>query len=137
MTKNTLTANKPVIVVRQADYGRLIALAQASMDKDLDVGDELMAELERATVVVDDAAAHRTIQMGSTATYQSVSGQPRTVTLVYPGEANIEEGRISILTPIGVALLGLSKSQSISWVARDGTTHTLKVVSVGKKGSPD
>ena len=137
MTKNTLTANKPVIVVRQADYGRLIALAQASMDKDLDVGDELMAELERATVVADDAAAHRTIQMGSTATYQSVSGQPRTVTLVYPGEANIEEGRISILTPIGVALLGLSKSQSISWVARDGTTHTLKVVSVGKKGSPD
>lgn len=132
MTKSTLTSNKPVILVRQADYGRLTALAQASMDKDMAVGDELMAELERATVVVDDAAAQRTIQMGSTATYRTGTSEPRNVTLVYPGEANIEENRISILTPVGVALLGLSKAQSISWVARDGTTHTLKVVSVGK-----
>lgn len=132
MTKSTLTANKPAIVVRETDYGRLTALAQASMDKDMAVGDELMAELERATIVIDGAAAQRTIQMGSTATYQTGTSEPRTVILVYPGEANIEENRISILTPIGVALLGLSKAQSISWVARDGTTHTLKVMSVGK-----
>ena len=130
MSENTLTANKPVIVVREADYARLTALAQASMDKDLAVGDELMAELERATVAVDEVASRRTIQMGSTATYKSGSTEARTVTLVYPGEANIEEGRISILTPIGVALLGLSKGQSISWTARDGATHRLKVIAV-------
>jgi regulator of nucleoside diphosphate kinase len=131
-TKGTLTVNKPTIFVRESDYGRLTALAQASVNKDMAVGDELMAELERATVVADGAAAQRTIQMGSTATYQTGTNEPRTVTLVYPGEANIEENRISILTPIGAALLGLSKGQSINWVARDGTTHTLKVMSVGK-----
>lgn len=70
-TKGTLTVNKPTIFVRESDYGRLTALAQASVNKDMAVGDELMAELERATVVADGAAAQRTIQMGSTATYQT------------------------------------------------------------------
>ncbi|EPE94727.1 nucleoside diphosphate kinase regulator [Rhizobium grahamii] len=132
MNRNTPTSSKPVIAIREADYGRLTALAQVTIDKDLAVGDELMAELERATVIVGEVAACRTIQMGSTTTYKTGTSEPRTVTLVYPGEADIEANRISVLTPIGVALLGLSKGQSISWIARDGTTHTLKVVSVGK-----
>ena len=130
MNSETLAVSKPNIIVRESDYARLTALAQSSMDKDLALGEELMGELEWAAVVVDDAAASQTIQMGSTATYTTENGQMRTVTLVYPGEANIETSRISILTPIGVALLGLSETQSINWIARDGLSHALTVTKI-------
>ncbi|MBB6486860.1 nucleoside diphosphate kinase regulator [Rhizobium lusitanum] len=129
------TANavgKPPIIVRSADYARLIALAQASMDRETVVGDELMAELERASVMVDESAVRQTVQMGSTATYTTANGEARTVTLVYPGEADIEENKVSILTPIGVALLGLSKGQTINWIARDGHVRVLSIIDVGR-----
>ena len=52
------------------------------------------------------------------------------VTLVYPADANIDAGKISVLTPIGTALIGLSVGQSIGWSARDGRSHRLAVLSV-------
>ncbi len=123
-------AGKPPIFVRSADYARLVALAQAAMERESAVADELMAELERASVMVDEPALRQTVQIGTTATYTIASGESRTVTLVYPGEANIEENKVSILTPIGVALLGLSEGQSIHWIARDGDVRVLSVTEV-------
>ncbi|GEP07041.1 hypothetical protein MOX02_50790 [Methylobacterium oxalidis] len=52
------------------------------------------------------------------------------VTLVYPGEADIGQARISVLTPVGAALLGLSKGQSISWTTRTGAGKQLTVLDV-------
>ncbi|MFJ6327335.1 MULTISPECIES: nucleoside diphosphate kinase regulator [unclassified Rhizobium] len=130
MNDTTHAVGKPPIIVRNTDYARLIALAQASMERESVVGDELMAELERASVIGDESAMRQTIQMGSTATYTTENGEARTVILVYPGEANIEENRVSILTPIGVALLGLSKGQTINWVTRDGHIRVLSVTDV-------
>ena len=43
------------------------------------------------------------------------SGERREVTLVYPGRADIGAGMISVLTPVGTALLGLRVGQSIDW----------------------
>jgi regulator of nucleoside diphosphate kinase len=56
------------------------------------------------------------------------------VTLVLPGGADIAEGKVSVLTPIGAALIGLSTGQSIDWTARDGRTHRLTVEHVEKLG---
>ena len=69
--------------------------------------------------------------MGSHVRYATETGEVREVTLVYPGEADISAGRISVLTPIGAALIGLSSGQSIDWRARDGRVHRLVVQSVG------
>jgi regulator of nucleoside diphosphate kinase len=68
--------------------------------------------------------------MGSTLRYTSDLGEDRQVTLVYPGEADIAEGKISILTSIGAALIGLSSGQSIDWTTRDGRVHRLRVETV-------
>ncbi len=68
--------------------------------------------------------------MGSTVEYESDIEGARTVTLVFPGEADIALSRVSILTPIGTALLGLSPGQSIGWTARDGRRHQLTILSV-------
>ena len=54
------------------------------------------------------------------------------MTLVYPPEANIDAGRISVATPIGTALLGLAEGQSIDWTARDGRKQRLTVVAVAR-----
>ena len=58
------------------------------------------------------------------------SGADRTVELVYPKEADISAGRISILTPIGAGLIGLRAGQSIHWPDRDGKERWLRIISV-------
>jgi regulator of nucleoside diphosphate kinase len=60
----------------------------------------------------------------------------RRVTVVYPLEDDIAPGNISLLAPIGTALIGLSQGQSIDWTARDGRRHRLTVVSVEPPAAP-
>ena len=89
------------------------------------------AELARARLASDDALPANTVQMGSTVTYEA-DGRSRQVTLVYPANANIDAGCISVATPIGTALLGLSEGQSIEWTARDGRRQQLTIVAVSQ-----
>ena len=60
------------------------------------------------------------------------SHQLRDVKLVLPAEANIAEGRISILTPMGAALYGLSAGDSINWPDRTGNTRPIRIVRVAE-----
>ena len=56
------------------------------------------------------------------------SGTELTVTLVYPGDADASTGRISILAPVGSALIGLSVGDTIEWQLPNGRTKTLRIV---------
>ncbi len=123
---------KPNIVVSEVDYERLMGLASNASERFEEIAEELMAELDRAKVVAPKRIPENVVQMGSTVEFRSNDGQERRVTLVYPGEADIAKGRISILTPIGTALIGLAPGQSISWVARDGKQHELSVLNVSR-----
>lgn len=123
----------PVIQLSQGEHVRLTTLANAAMVKNPDVADELLAELERARIVAESKLADTVVRMGSTVTY-SAEDVERRVTLVYPGEADIGAGRISVLTPVGAALIGLKEGQSIDWKARDGRTHRLTVLKVERAG---
>jgi regulator of nucleoside diphosphate kinase len=121
---------KPAISISRSDYQGLSRLAQSYAARNPDVADALLAELDRARVVEDARIASETVRMGSTLRFTSDLGEDMRVTLVFPAEADIAEGKISILTPIGAALIGLSAGQSIDWTARDGRIHRLKVESV-------
>jgi len=70
------------------------------------------------------------VRMGSTLSYTADEGEPQKVTLVFPVEADIEKGKISVTTPVGTALIGLSVGQSIDWTDRSGKSHRLKVIAV-------
>ena len=136
MTK-TMTAarrkgadTKPRIVVSEADHGRLMRLADSLYDNAPELADALIGELERAAVKPAGKVPTDTAQMGSAVEYETGDGQTRRVILVYPGEAEISAGKVSILTPIGTALIGLSPGQSIDWTARDGRAHRLTVLAV-------
>lgn len=130
MTSKNANRRKPAISVSDADFPRLMRLAEAIADQSPELADELLEELERARVVKAARLSDSVVRMGSTVTYSSDDGQHKTVTLVFPVEADIARGRVSILTPIGTALLGLSPQQSIEWTARDGRRHRLTVESV-------
>jgi len=121
------TKRKPNIRISETDHSRLTALASTSMTENPEVSEELLDELDRAKVVADSSIAAEVVQMGSTVTYKASTNDTKTVKLVFPGEADISEGKISVLTPIGTALIGLSIGQSISWTARNGRRHELTI----------
>ncbi|MBO6900376.1 MAG: nucleoside diphosphate kinase regulator [Rhizobiaceae bacterium] len=130
MASETKKGRKPPITLTRSDHERLFRLAQSYSTRNHDVAEVLMEELDRARVVKDDHNRSDFVRMGSTLRFTSDLGEDRTVTLVFPAEADIAEGKISILTPIGAALIGLSAGQSIDWASRDGRVHRLTVESV-------
>lgn len=138
MAPQTTKRRKPAIAITRTDHERLSRLAESVSARNPTVADELFAELDRARIVADGSLAHKVVRMGSTLSFSTGEGESRKVTLVFPGEADIAEGKISILTPIGAALIGLSAGQSIDWAARDGRTHRLTVEEVQAPGvSPE
>jgi regulator of nucleoside diphosphate kinase len=130
MLDTTQARRKPDIVIRDTDHARLSALAEGLLDKRPEIAGELLAEVERATVVPMARFPSNAVAMGSTVTYKTEDQTLHRVTLVYPDEADIAEGRISILTPVGTALMGLSEGQSMTWTTRDGRTRRLSVLRV-------
>ena len=128
-SESTLHHAKPKIVVSDVDEKRLNGLATAVADRMPELADELLGELDRAKIVSQRTMPANVVQMGSAVEYAADDGQRR-VTLVYPGEADIAQGKISILTPIGTALIGLTEGQSIEWTARDERRHRLTVLNV-------
>lgn len=130
MTQLAKPARKPRIVVSDIDHERLTELAMRVASRVPDAAEALLGEMDRAAVVVPAALPAGVVRMGSTVEFRLDSGQHRTVTLVFPGEADISAGRVSVLTPIGTALIGLSAGQSIRFTAPDGREHGLTVINV-------
>ena len=128
MPIQSLPARKPDIFITQADMGTLRNLAFAAISMP-EVADELLNELERAQTA-EAADGGKYVGIGSMVTYITTGGDKKTVQLVLPGEADIAAGKVSVMTPVGVALIGLSAGQEIDWKARDGRTITLTVQEV-------
>jgi regulator of nucleoside diphosphate kinase len=120
----------PNIIVGDADHDRLTSLATAALDRLPEVATELLAELDRARIVPDGSVPANVVRMGSTVTFRSDDGRERTATLVYPRDEDSAALKLSIMTPVGAALIGLAETQSIAWTARDGRRHELTVVKV-------
>jgi regulator of nucleoside diphosphate kinase len=130
MTPDAKKRRKPPITLSHSDHGRLTRLAQSIAERNPAIADTLQSELERARIVPDARLGGNVVRIGSTLRYATDMGETRTVTLVLPPEADISAGRISVLTPIGAALIGLSPGQSIDWETRDGRVGRLTVESV-------
>ncbi len=97
----------------------------------------LLRELERAEVRPDAAVPATVVGMNAIVEFvDEARGQPRKIQLVYPGEADLAAGKISVMTPVGAGLIGLSAGQSIEWPDRDGRTRTLRVVRVSRPPLP-
>jgi regulator of nucleoside diphosphate kinase len=122
----------PPITVSETEEHLLTLLATGAelTRRSEDVARTLLSEMERADVMADEAMPENVVRMGSRVEFEIDSGKPRQVELVFPIDANIDEGRISVLTPIGAALIGLSPGQMMMFRGRDGRPHKLRVISV-------
>ncbi|OJY34057.1 MAG: hypothetical protein BGP11_04640 [Rhodobacterales bacterium 65-51] len=140
MTKvsNSASTRLPKIHLDKTLVGRLEALAASVMRRSPEVGERLIDEIARAKLVAPNKMRDDVITIGSVVTYRDLDmAREHTVAVVYPENANIEEGRISVLTPVGVALLGLSPGATISWVTRDDETRQLEVLEVRPPSTRD
>lgn len=123
-------AQKPAIVLTRGTYDALNLLADKHAERSPQLCDALYEELDRARIVPDGKLERGVVRIGSTIRYAAEDGAERTVTLVYPGEADIAQGRLSVLTPVGVALIGMKEGRSIDWLAVNGQRHSLTVLKV-------
>jgi regulator of nucleoside diphosphate kinase len=137
MSKSSHKSNQPLpsIVITADDARRLYALANSSAALFPRVAHFLCSEMERANVVADDSDLRGVVRMGSHVRYRNDrTGDVRDVLLVYPHEADIAQKRISVLTPVGAALIGLSVGQSIDFQTPGHQTHSLTVLGVSNRG---
>jgi regulator of nucleoside diphosphate kinase len=122
---------RPPIIIARSEAEHLAALAEDMEHASPQAANLLLDEIERAKVVADNKVPDDVVRMRSIVRFvDEAHGLERTVQLVYPHEADIEAGRISVLTPIGAGLLGLRPDQVIAWPDREGHKRALKVLAV-------
>lgn len=125
----------PTIALIASDYPRLEQLARLAAQKgDLD-GIFLMGEINRAEIVPDESDDLRSlVTVGSWVTYCTSWGAPRrTVQLVWPEECSSDPARISVLTPLGAALIGLKAGDQMPYVVA-GCLNVVRVQNVTQSG---
>lgn len=117
----------PDIVVTSKDLQRLQALITSQPDEMVERLDE---ELARAKIVAPREIPGDVVTMNSEVVFEdTVSGARRNVRLVYPEAADAKRGWVSVLSPLGSALLGLRVQQEFDWVLPHGKRR-VRVVSV-------
>ena len=122
---------RPPIIVAASEAERLSALALQMESRAPFAAGLLLAEIERAEVRPDAEIPPGVVTMNATVEFEeSARGERRTVQLVYPSEADIAAGKISVLTPMGAGLLGLSPGQAIEWPDARGQARALTVLHV-------
>lgn len=121
--------SSPTITITRLDLQRLERLLD-SLDELGPGAAALQAELDRADVVGHDEVPAGVVTMNSRVhCREESSGKDYHLTLVYPQDAG-GEGKVSILAPVGSALLGLSVGQHIDWPAPGGKQLKLTLLAV-------
>jgi len=128
---STSSGLPPSIIVSSHDMDRLDAMLESPAVSQTPAGLALAEELNRATVVAPDEVPEGTVMMHSRVECEDeLQNEKHVLTLVYPREADVEQGKVSILAPVGTALLGLSIGQTMDWVAPGGRKLRLRVTAV-------
>ncbi len=116
------------IILKKNDFERLLALIRNLKSGSSELLEE---EISRASVVADETLPQDVVAMNTTVHFvDEATGAESVVTLVYPQEADIDLGKVSILAPVGIALIGLRVGQSIQWPMPNGKNRSFRVVSV-------
>lgn len=122
------------LVISSRDYENLIAITEKNPTSAMLALDE---ELARAEVINTGELPGDVVAMNSFVSFVDLDSKEKTtVKLVYPSEANADERKISILSPVGTALIGLRVGGKIDWPLPNGKICRLQVVSVNQSAAP-
>jgi len=134
MVVSDTNLSTPSIVVTASDLERLQRVISAQGGETADMLD---AELERAEVIEPDQVSRDVVIMNSDVVYEdTTTGARRTVRVVYPEDADPNKGWVSVLAPLGSALLGLRVGQEIDWHMPRGMRR-LRIVDVPHQPNRD
>ena len=123
-------SSKPAITLSRVDLERIEALLERMPAAEAANRAALVTELDRADVVEPKDMPDQIVTMNSTVTFEDESnGEKLTLTLVYPSGAGAP-GTVSIMAPVGSALLGLKCGQKIDWPTPNGRQRQLRVLEV-------
>lgn len=117
------------IYVTEADFEVLSNLADAAGRAP--GGRVLAGEMARAVIVEPGEAPHPFVRIGSRVAYRDLSSdQTRIVHISLPRDASIDEARISVLSPVGAALIGLTAGEAFHWTDPEGRARGVRVLAV-------
>lgn len=124
------TPQRPSILVTPDDHEELIELALKGLGRSPGAA-LLLQEMQRAEV--SEALPRHVLAMNDGVTFEYDGRDYRDFQLVYPNCADFADGRISVLTPVGAALIGLSEGDTMWWPDDMGATHRLTVTKVSPR----
>ncbi|HET9235780.1 MAG TPA: GreA/GreB family elongation factor [Oligoflexus sp.] len=111
-------------MITDQDLKRVLSFLRGDC-RDISIVEMWEEKIEKAEIIMQDEAPPDLVTMNSI-----IRCGDSNFTLVFPREADIDQGRISILAPLGMALLGARVGQTISWQARDGQMRALVIDSI-------
>ncbi len=121
----------PNICISSRDFERIETLLDSLPVTYRAIKERLLEEMARADIVEPEAIAPTVVTMNSRVTFTVIStGQTMTRTLVYPRDQEGSTDKVSILTPMGSALLGLAVGQEIEWFIESNKTMRVQVNSI-------
>lgn len=122
---------QPQILVSALDLERLEQLLDKPENQGFPGSEALRQELNRAEVIEPNQIPPTVVTMNSRVRFQTTPDKPEfELTLVYPRDANGDADRVSVLAPVGSALLGLSVGQSIEWPIPGGRSIQVSITAV-------
>ena len=128
MASSHAGATRPPLHILVSESDLVETLALQVEDRQPAVVEMLLEEIERAELHEPETLPIDAVRLGAEVRFvDERSKQMRTVNLVLPGDANLAEGRISILTPIGAALYGMRAGDAIDWPDRNGNERRLRI----------
>jgi len=118
--------SQPDIIISELDYSRIDNLLRATPGIATNIKSALLTELERAELVAPEQIPANVVTMNSQVKFSVIStGVTFTLKLVYPKDMDDSGNTISILAPVGSAMLGLKEGDEIVW--QDGQGGMLQV----------
>jgi regulator of nucleoside diphosphate kinase len=132
MRLNMLTHE--TIVLTENDYSRLkqLLVELSRQSEGMQAGLETLEEiLDLARVISPEKVPANTVTMNSRVMYEDVrSGEKGTVTIVYPADADVSTRKISILSPVGAALIGETQGAEVELPVPHGQTRCIRILDV-------
>lgn len=132
MIDQRFTTPAPAVRVTAEDMARLRAVVERHLEGSrAAAAEQLELELDRAMVVPQEQIPADVVTMRSRILFEDLeTGRRREATLVYPDEANIDQSMISILAPVGQAVLGLKVGDEIEWPLPNARRARLRIIEV-------
>ncbi|WP_165797395.1 nucleoside diphosphate kinase regulator [Solimonas fluminis] len=122
----------PPLLIEESMESVLRRIAERSLGQAPEVAQRLLEEIDRAELVADGQMPEDVVAIGSSVTYRDESGgTTQGIGIVMPAEADPARRRVSVMTPVGAALIGLRKGQRIACEIA-GRDTVLTVLDVGR-----